>query len=42
MPMARSWATRRGTVTWPWWYWASTKRRSAGPKWPTIPAGIGA
>ena len=42
MPMARSWATRRGTVTWPWWYWASTNRRSSGPKWPTIPAGIGA
>src|SRR4051812_28537869 len=41
-PIARSWATRRGTVTWPWWYWASTKRRSSGPKWPVIPAGIGA
>jgi hypothetical protein len=20
IPIARSWATRRGTVTWPWWY----------------------
>ena len=42
MPIARSCATRRGTVTWPWWYWNSTKRRSSGPKWPTIPAGSGA
>src|SRR3954469_25021391 len=33
MPIARSWPTRRGMVTWPW-YCSSTKRRSSGPKWP--------
>src|SRR5215204_3028317 len=24
------------------WYWASTKRRSSGPKWPSTPSGKGA
>ena len=42
MPIARNCATSRGTVTCPWWYWASTKRRSSGPKWPSTPAGKGA
>jgi hypothetical protein len=42
IPMARNCATSRATVTWPWWYCASTKRRNSGPKWPTMPAGSGA
>ena len=41
-PIARSCATNRGTVTCPWWYCASRKRRNSGPKWLVTPGGNGA
>jgi hypothetical protein len=41
-PSASKNSTRRGTVVWPWWYWARMKRLSSGPKWSPTPDGSGA
>jgi len=41
-PTACSCVTRRSTVTWPWWYCISTKRRSSGPKLAPAEAGVAA
>jgi hypothetical protein len=38
-PIPLSSATSRSVVTWPWACATSRKRRSSGPKPPTIPAG---
>jgi len=42
MPIPASSAASRSVVTWPWACATSRKRRSPGPKPPTIPAGRGA
>ena len=41
-PSDRGRVTSRSRVDWPWWYCISTKRRSSGPKWQSIPSGGGA
>ena len=42
MPIPASRAVSRSVVTWPWACATSRKRRSPGPKPPTMPAGSGA
>jgi hypothetical protein len=41
-PPERRNVASRGSVDCPWWYCINTKRRSSGPKWPSIPSGNGA